>query len=78
MSKMTKYPKLHTTNLAQELYTPPSATAQIAPFIPKGLVVWEMCYGRGDMADALRGSGITLLATRIWTVSYMNQKRMTL
>ena len=61
---MTKYPKLHTTNLAQELYTPPSATAQIVPFIPKDLVVWEMCYGRGDMADALRSSSIKVVGNK--------------
>ena len=64
MSEVVKYPKLHTTDLAQELYTPPSATAQIVPFIPKGLVVWEMCYGRGDMANALRDSGISVVGDK--------------
>lgn len=56
-----KYPKLHTTNLAQELYTPPEATQQIIPFIKKDLIVWEMCYGRWDLADELKRNGITVV-----------------
>jgi len=30
-----KFPKLHTSNLAQELYTPESATKLILPYIEK-------------------------------------------
>ena len=52
------YSRLHTTDLAQQMYTPPDATRQIVPYIPVSAVVWEMCYGRGDMADELRNNGV--------------------
>ena len=51
-----KFPKLHTSNLAQELYTPPEATAQMVPILKVNNIktIWECCYGRGDMANELR------------------------
>lgn len=58
---MSKYPKLNTTSLAQELYTPPEATRQIIEFLPKNKIIWEMCYGRGDMADELRANGFEVV-----------------
>lgn len=59
-----KYPKLHTSNLAQELYTPPTATKQIVPYIPKKSIVWEMCYGRGDMAKELERNNIKVVGNK--------------
>jgi len=56
-----KYPKLHTSNLAQELYTPPSATQQIIPFIPKWYTVWEMCYWQWHLANELKKNWIDVV-----------------
>ena len=49
-----KYPKLHTTDLAQELYTPRQDAVKILQFIPKEWTIYECCWGDGDMADAFR------------------------
>lgn len=56
-----RFPKLHTSDEAQELYTPDEASIKIIPFINKSWVVWEMCYGRGDMANALTAKGLQVV-----------------
>lgn len=56
-----KYPKLHTSDLAQELYTPPEATRQIIQFLDKSKIVWEMCYGKGHLADELKRNNIKVV-----------------
>lgn len=41
-SNQTPFPKLHNFN---EMYTPPEAVQYILPFLPKGKVYREACYG---------------------------------
>ena len=59
-----KFPKLHTTDEAQEMYTPSSATDLIIPYLPKGKKIWEMCYGRGDMANHLIKKGFEVIGDK--------------
>lgn len=42
------------TKWNNDLYTPPEGFEYIRPFLPKEWVYWEMCYGRGLLADAMR------------------------
>lgn len=48
-----KFPKLSITDASQEMYTPPEATRQIIPFLPKNKIIWEMCYWEWHMAEEL-------------------------
>ena len=55
-----KYPKLHIDNEAQELYTQAKDVYAIAEYLnirEKEWIVWEMCWGAGDMARALNEAG---------------------
>jgi len=61
MPTKDKFPKLHTSDLAQELYTPPHATRQIIPYIPKWYVVWEMCYWKWHLAEELENNWISVV-----------------
>ena len=55
------FPKLHTTDEAQEFYTPPADAKKILQFIPEKWTIYECCWGRGDMADAFIDEGYKVI-----------------
>lgn len=44
-----------------EIFTPPSATKMILPYINIDWIVWECCYGEGHMAKTLKECGYTVV-----------------
>ena len=58
---MNKFPKLHKTDLAQELYTPPEDSKKILKFIPKEWTIYEACWGQGHMATAFQEEGYAVV-----------------
>jgi hypothetical protein len=56
-----KYPKLHNFN---EMYTPDYALDYIERFLPKGLIYWESCYGKGHLAKALEKRGFKVIGNK--------------
>ena len=58
---MGKYPKLYTTDLAQEMYTPKRDAQKILQYIPKMHVIYEMCAGEGHMVSSFREMGYNVV-----------------
>lgn len=43
------------------MYTPPEAILYIEPYLPREVIYWEACYGKGHMADELRKLGLSVV-----------------
>ncbi len=56
-----KYPKLHNFN---EMFTSPEALDYIDPFLNKGLIYWECCYGKGHLAKELKRRGFKIIGNK--------------
>ena len=52
-----KFPKLHKTDEAQEMYTPSSAVRMLFPYIDKQMTYYDCCFGAGHIVKALEDGG---------------------
>lgn len=43
------------------VYTPLEGALYLKDFIPENKIIWECCYGRGHLAEHLRGFGHTVV-----------------
>lgn len=62
-SSIITLPKLSNFN---ELYTPPEGFAYIRDLLPKEWTYWEMCYGKGHLANAMRLEGFNVIGEPTW------------
>jgi hypothetical protein len=46
---------------SDEYFTPPEAIRILVPYLPRGKIVWEVAWGRGDLAAVLRQEGFTVV-----------------
>ena len=50
-----------TRAVANDIFTPPSATRILFPYLDRDWVIWECCWGEGHMAQALQQEGFKVV-----------------